>query len=89
MHSAPRTEKEAPENPLLAAKIFPGRQTLTCQEVAKVMAVTPRHIADLCAEGTIQAMNLSGEGNGRSLNRWRIPVAAYDAWVQAKSGPSF
>lgn len=61
---------------------------MKCQDVAKVVGVSTRHIADLCSEGTIVAVNIAGAHN-RKCNFWRIPASAYDAWIMNRSGASF
>lgn len=66
--------------------VFPGRTVLRCHEVARVMGCTARHIADLCAEGTIRgATNIAGENNRGNPSFWRIPVDAYEAWIKRRS----
>ena len=75
---ATEVQEELPLFSILAHHVFPGRTLLYCHEVARVMRCTARHIADLCEEGTINAVNIEGE-HARGVNFWRIPVAAYDA----------
>lgn len=71
---------------VLAHAVFPGRTVLYCKEVAAATGTTPRHICDLCAEGTIKgAFNVGGEKNQRNVHFWRIPVSAYDLWIRQKS----
>ena len=82
----PNTQDELPLFSVLAHEVFPGRCSLYCHEVARATRTTPRHIRDLCAEGTIAgAFSISGDANERNVGYWRIPVSAYDAWIKRKS----
>jgi hypothetical protein len=58
---------------------FPGRVTLGVEEVAGKLGFTPKHIADLIAEGKLQAID--GRGVGASRAAYRIPVEAYRDFV--------
>ena len=79
-------ERTAPLSAILSATVFPGRVFVKCDEVAKVVGCTPRHIHNLCMDGTIRgAVCVGGDMNQKKAAFWRIPVAVYDAWVKRKS----
>lgn len=66
---------------VLAHGRFPGRSVLSVSEVAAALEVTERHIIDLIDEGRLAGINISASGSGRK--HWRIPVSAYDAFINA------
>ena len=74
---------------MLSAVAFPDRRTLSCDDVARAVGCTARHVRNLCADGTIVAFNVAGASNTAKVNFWRIPVSVYDLWLQRRSGPSY
>ena len=75
-----------PLSAVLSAKAFPGRTTLRCDEVARIVRCTSRHVLDLCVEGTIRnASNLASDPRKTCEAAVRIPVADYDAWIKRRS----
>ena len=77
---------EAPLAAVLSAQAFPGRTALRCDEVARVVRCTSRHVLDLCIEGTIRnASNLASDPKKTRETAVRIPVADYDAWIKRRS----
>ena len=79
-------QEELPLSAVLTHTLFPGRTALRCEEVAHAVGVKPRHIRNLCADGTIiGAFSISNDRNEKRVGYWRIPVSAYDAWIRRKS----
>ena len=86
MLSKPPPAPASPLRSLLSAEVFPGRRTVTCSEVAKVLSLGEQHIRNLCDDGTILgAVNVAGSLNAKRKAYWRIPVSAYDAWLKRQS----
>jgi hypothetical protein len=58
---------------------FPkDRQALYVGEVALKLRCTDQHVCDLIEEGQLQAINVGGPGQRKC---WRIPVEAYEAFL--------
>ena len=71
-------EPQQLEFPSLA---FPkDRTVLYVAEVAMKLRGTEQHVLDLIEEGQLQAVNVGG--NDRKF--WRIPVEAYDAFLDRR-----
>ena len=71
-------EPQQLEFPSLA---FPkDRTVLYVAEVAMKLRVTEQHVLDLIEEGKLQAINVGG--NDRKF--WRIPVEAYEAFLERR-----
>lgn len=65
---------------------FPGRVTLTVDEIATRLGATTQHILDLIEEGELVAVDLSGKGATRRY--CKIPVEAYREFiVKRMTGP--
>jgi excisionase family DNA binding protein len=64
--------------------LFPGRTVLYVAEVASRLKVTEQHVCDLIEEGQLHAINLGGG----TRNFWRIPVKAYEDFLQKRSSLS-
>jgi hypothetical protein len=71
--------------PLSAAVLFPGRATITVQEMAGALRITATHVKDLLEEGKILGVNATGNGGigAPGRKRWRIPVDSFDQFVKA------
>jgi hypothetical protein len=79
-------------------RLFPGRTTLYLAEVAGALSITSRQVADLITGGDLMAINISASrGAGKSSaemtaeerrkvprTHWRVPVSAYDAFLQSR-----
>ncbi len=79
--------------------LFPGRSTLYVSEVARALSITPQQVIDLIVCGPdLVGINISAnrgggkpssemsaeERGGVPRNHWRIPVSAYDAFLQKR-----
>lgn len=63
---------------------FPkDRTSLMVTEVAEKLRVTDQHIIDLIAEGSIRAVNVSGNLKSKRA-AYRIPVEAYEDFLRAR-----
>lgn len=67
---------------------FPGRTTLTMDEIADRLGVTAQHVIDLVEEGALcPAVDLAGKGASRRL--LRVPVESYRNFIVARmTGPA-
>jgi excisionase family DNA binding protein len=62
---------------------FPGRTTLTVDEIAARLGVTAQHVIDLIEEGAMcPAVDLAGKGASRRL--LRVPVETYRNFIVAR-----
>lgn len=64
---------------LLAATVFPGRNSITVFEAAHVLRVSEQHIINLIEEGQFKAISVAGANSERS--RYRIAVSEWDAYI--------
>jgi fibrillarin-like rRNA methylase len=62
-------------------KFPPGRTVLYLFEVAEKLGITEQHVADLIAEGKLQAINIAGK-NCTARQFYRVPVEAYEAYIR-------
>lgn len=81
-----------------AHALFPGRVTLYLHEVAKALSISERQVVDLIVCGDLLAIGISANrGAGKpstemtaaerqrvTRNHWRVPVSAFDAFVNAR-----
>jgi excisionase family DNA binding protein len=66
---------------------FPGRTTLSVDEVAERLGVTAQHVLDLIAENLITGIDLKGRAATRRLIR--IPIESYRNFVvERMTGPA-
>lgn len=66
---------------------FPGRSTLTPEEIALRLGVTAQHILDLVEEGQLGGVDLAGKGASR--RHVRIPLEHYrDFVIRRMTGPA-
>ena len=77
-------------------KLFPGRVTLYVHEVAHALSITPRQVIDLILCLDLVGIDISAnrgagkpssemteeERNKVTRTHWRIPVSAFDAFIQ-------
>lgn len=61
---------------------FPGRTTLTLQEIAKKLSCTVDHLHNFIDEGALQAVNI--RGTGTKHNCWRVPIETYRQFVLSR-----
>lgn len=62
---------------------FPGRSTLTVDEIAERLGVTAQHVIDLIEEGALcPSVDLAGKGASRRL--LRVPVETYRNFIIAR-----
>ena len=59
----------------IVARMWPGRHTVSCAEMAVEFVVSPDHIRRLCETGELRADPIPSR-NPRSVNYWRIPLHA-------------
>lgn len=65
---------------------FPGRTTLTVDEIAEKLGVTAKHVGDLIAENELQGVDAAGKDASRRC--MRVPVESYRDFVTARmTGP--
>lgn len=64
-----------------SAKLFPGRKTLTLNEVADALSICRDQVLGLIDEGLLDAVNIGT----RQRAHWRISVEAFDAFVTKRS----
>lgn len=64
---------------ILPSLDFPGRTTLTLQEIAKKLDCTTTHLIHLIEDGSLQAIDIKGAGGVR--NTWRVPIENYRQFV--------
>ena len=65
---------------------FPGRTTLTAEEVAERLGWDVKHVRDLITEGELPGIN--GKGKGVTRATYRVPIEAYRDFVTARiTGP--
>ncbi|MBI3418116.1 MAG: hypothetical protein HY043_22740 [Verrucomicrobia bacterium] len=60
---------------------FPGRTTLSVDELARCMCVCPEHVINLVDRG---ALNAIGTGQGKKRQNYRIPVESWRSFVIAR-----
>lgn len=84
-------QDELPLDSIKSHAVFPGRLNLYVAEVASKLQVTNQHILNLIEAGEIDAINIAKDikggttKSGRTKSEfWRIPVAAYDALIEAR-----
>lgn len=53
---------------------------LYVHEVAARLCISKRHVVDLIDEGKLRAINISGDAR----RHYRIPVEAYEAFLQSR-----
>ena len=68
-----------------AAALFPGRLSLRVDEVARVLSISPNHVVDLLQSGELAGEDVARRGEATNAKtpraNWRVPVAAFDAFV--------
>ncbi|MCU0785655.1 MAG: helix-turn-helix domain-containing protein, partial [Verrucomicrobia bacterium] len=69
-----------PATPISAPLLFPGRSVLYVYEVAEKLRITREHVSSLIEEGKLEAI----DAGGGSRKSWRIPVQAYEKFLQAR-----
>lgn len=77
---------------ITAGAVFPGRTALYPREVAEALAITEQQVIDLITEGSITAVNISSglqtqlgtRATKAPRRHWRIPVSAYDAFINSR-----
>lgn len=75
-----------------AHKLFPNRTTLYVREVANVFETSDNQVISWIEEGLLHAVNIAGaiatgqnpKGNKSLRNYWRVPVSAFDAFVELR-----
>jgi len=95
----PQHQDELAMSSIAPHALFPGRTTLYPQEVAKALSMSLWQVLDLIAEyeltggaSGIAAVNIGSGPSAGSFTKgskserkyWRIPVSAYDAFVQSR-----
>ncbi len=88
----PIPQQELPLSAIAPHKLFPGRTSLYVSEVAKALQMTERQVLDLIDEGALEAVNIASPGKSTTTPTgnitprkfWRVPVSAYDAFIQAR-----
>lgn len=80
----PTTAAEQPLASIKAAKLFPGRTSLYCHEVAKALRVSVPQVLSFIEEGALLAVEVTGRGNKTSREHWRIPVGEFDRFVESR-----
>ena len=58
---------------------FPGRTSLTLDEVRGKLGVSKQHVIDLIIEGKLQAIDVRSVGAQRAL--YRIPIECYRDFI--------
>lgn len=96
--TAATQQEELALSSVAAHTVFPGRTTLYVAEVARALSIEPQQVIDLIVGGDLVAIRISAtrgepqqssemtrEGRTRIPRaHWRIPVSAYDAFLQAR-----
>lgn len=85
-------QEELALSAIKAHALFPGRSTLYVSEVCKALSMSENQVIDLIESGQLAAVDISsglkkdGIKNGNKTPRayWRIPVSAFDAFVNAR-----
>lgn len=67
-----------------AHALFPGRTTLYVREVANAFETSDNQVISWIEEGLLHAINIAGAGNKSTRNYWRVPVSAFDAFVELR-----
>lgn len=83
-----------------AQELFPGRTSLRIRDVAKALGIVRQHVVDLIEEfrdtdgqSGLAAINVASglhsqvcpDGSKGRRCQWRIPVAAFDAFIRART----
>ena len=68
--------------PFASLDFSADRTAITVKEFAGKLAYTEKHVADLIAEGAIEAVD--GRGPGASRSSYRIPVESYRKFILAR-----
>jgi hypothetical protein len=83
-------QDELPLDSIKSHAVFPGRVTLYVREVAAKLQVTEQHVINLIEGGRLHAVNIAKDIKGGTTKSgrtkaefWRIPVASYDAFIDA------
>jgi hypothetical protein len=74
-------QEELPLMSIASHKLFPGRTSLYVSEVARALHISCLQVRNLIEEGKIKGVNIAGK-NTTLAKYWRIPVAAYDAFIK-------
>ena len=77
-------EAEQSLSSMRAHRLFPGRTSLYCHEVAKALEITVPQVISLINEGLLVAVEVTGRGNKSSREHWRIPVGCFDDYVERR-----
>lgn len=61
---------------------FPGRTTLTAEEIATRLGWEPKHVRQLIAEGELPGID--GKGKGATRASYRVPIENYRDFIAAR-----
>lgn len=77
-------QDHVPLSAMQAHRLFPGRTSLYVHEVAAALEISVPHALSLILEDQIKAIEITGKGNKTSREHWRVPVAEFDRFIEAR-----
>jgi len=78
----PAYKEEAALRGVRSDRLWPGRTVLYVREVAQALHVTEQHVINLITEGRLRAVNIANGLKKTRREHWRIPVTAWDLFIQ-------